>query len=514
MAKKYSYFFPDKENPVSAKEDFIRLFHSIGFGVFVFVFGSFLTDVFLFARNGAFFGSFGYGIILVLYALGWYFCLLSGRFVTLFFIFFNFCMFCVFKEYYKVNITPLLFYDIVSAAKEGLRAGISNTDSLIDSAFWVILIYSLCEAAWVCFHPFLSLKKLLIGFVCACILIPAGIFYEVFYWGELSLFLYPSLYVSYNHGLLYKITYPVEALFKNPLENLNPIVFNGNADQINRYKTDDVYLSRLPRHIYLLQIESLTTGAITAETTPFLSQLEKMVFYTDKNHYHCLGSANTDFMMMSALDLDCEKNHRIVFFSYQTNIYKNIKALPLRLKEKGYQTRFFHSFERTFFNRHRHYPYMGFEKSVFMEDFPADWERGEWGVKDGQMLRYVASSTPSDKKTFDFVITANTHPPFLADSSAYLPFPKASSTKERYLNTVYELDAGLKDFYNALPDDSLVLLYGDHNVPDADFFDTPFIISYKGENPPQITGEKEEGFIGTINYINSLFENKKEAINE
>lgn len=514
MTKKYSYFIPDKENPVSAKEDFIRLFHSVGFGVFVLVFGSFLMDAFLYARNGAFFYSFGYAVILALYALGWYFCLLSGRIISVFFIIFNFCMFCVFKEYYKVNIDRLLFYDIISAAKEGVRAGISNSKSLTDTPFYVMLVYSLLSAAWVCKHQFLSLKKIFIGFLASAVLIPIGIFFDIFYWLELSLFLYPNLYVSYNNGLLYKITYSAEAFFSNPLENLNPVVLNGNAAQVRQFETDDVYLSRLPRHIYLIQAESLTAQAITPRIMPFLSRVEKMAFYTDKKHYHCLGSANTDFMMMSGLNLNCEKNHLIVFFGYQPDIYQKIKTLPARFKEKGYQTRFSHSFEQTFFNRIRHYPFMGFDTHIFMENFPNEWERGEWGVQDKQMLPFIARNTPPHEKTFDFIITANTHPPFIADSNLPLPFPKPKTPQEGYLNTLFELDTGLKDFYEALKEDSLVLLYGDHNLPEVDYYDTPFIILYKGEKAPQIIGVKEEGFIGTIHFINSLFENKKEALHD
>ena len=52
----------------------------------------------------------------------------------------------------------------------------------------------------------------------------------------------------------------------------------------------------------------------------------------------------------------------------------------------------------------------------------------------------------------------------------------------------------------------LRIIYGDHNVPELNAFDTPLILSYKGDNELHIMGEKQNGFNGTIYFINSLFE--------
>lgn len=502
--KQFSFFFPDKENPLSIKEEFRRLFNSSGFGLFLLVFISFLTDAFLYSKNGPFLFTFAYGVIFVIYTLAWLFCLLLGRSVTVFFISFNFIMFCVFKEYYKINITPLLFYDIVSAFKEGLRAGLSNTDSLFDTPFFILLIFSLITAVWIVRHSFQNLKRAAVGIGMAFAIVIAAYVTNALYWAEFSLLLFPNVYMAYEQGMLYKITYLREMFFKDPLENLNKIVLAGNEKNIKILQTDDIFLSRLPRHIYLIQAESLTTSAITSKTMPFLSAfLKPGSFWVDSNHYHCLGSGNTDFMMMT--DLIVKGCHLIVYFSYMPAIYQKIQSLPVRLISKGYQTAFYHSFEKMFFKRIQHYSKMGFQKYYFMEDYPSEWPRGKWGVSDSDMLRFAAAQTAPNKKTFAFIITANMHPPFLANANKSYPYPQAKTTLEKYLNAAYELDNGLKNFYNTLPDDSFVILYGDHNVPDVNAFDTPLVFLYKGKDFPIVSGEKPTGFTGTVHFINSLF---------
>lgn len=514
MTKKtFSFIFPNQENPLPVKEEFRRIFQSIGFCIFLLVFGSFLTDAFLFGKNGHFLYTFGYAVILILYALAWLISLFCGRTVTCFFIGFNFLMFCVFKEYYKVNITPLRFYDILSAFKEGTRAGLSNIYSLFDVPFFILLTYSLFTICWVIKHSFFNFKKALIGFLSSALIIGSAFGVGIFQWLELTLFLFPNVYVSYEQGMLYKITYLAEALFEDPLLELNKIILPGNQEKIKSYQTDDVSLSRFPQHIYLIQAESLTTDAVTPEVMPFLSHI-KQFYQTDLKHYHCLGSANTDFMMMSALPLNCEKNHLIVYFSFQPTIYRHIETLPSRLNKKGYQTIFYHSFEKLFFNRVRHYTHMGFQKLYFMEDFPMNWPRSDWGISDAKMLEFAAQKTKANQKTFSFIITANMHPPFLSNVNKTYPYPQPKSIREKYFNAAYELDLGLKNFYNALPDDSLVIIYGDHNVPDISAVDTPLILFYKGneKEKPIITGEKTTGFSGTIDFVNSLFE--KGALNE
>ena len=506
--KKYQYKYKRRvfENPQTLS-DWQKILRSFALAVFVLTMGSFVMDVLLYARNGAFFHSFGYSIILLLYAFGWCLALWCGRAVVFFFLIFNFIVFCVFKEYYKVNVSPLDFYAVRSAYQEGLRAGLANWESLLDASFWIMAGVTVFELIFIVQRSFLSIGRFLLACIGAGSVIGILWLCGVFQWLALSLFLFPNLYTSYEQGLLYKITYPIESVMENPLERLNQIILPGNQKQVEAYLGDHIALSRFPKHIYLIQAESLTTKALTKDVMPFLShQAEQggIILFTDTNHYHCLGSANTDFMMMTGLDLDCTQNHLIVYFKYPPQIYQHIQTLPKRLQEAGYKTFFLHGFEALFFNRVKHYPFMGFNHVLFMENFSPRLARGEWGVSDKDVLLTAVAQTKKQEKTFSFIITASMHPPYESHDESRKPYPDPQTETQEYLNSASELDTALQLFHAYLPEDSLVLLYGDHNAPEVGGLDTPFLVWYKGTNPPERFPMKKEGFSETVYYINSL----------
>ena len=99
------------------------------------------------------------------------------------------------------------------------------------------------------------------------------------------------------------------------------------------------------------------------------------------------------------------------------------------------------------------------------------------------------------------------HPPYSTVPESFKT--DIGNEKMRYMNAAKALDDGLNELYKSAQDDSLFIIYGDHNVPDLKFFDTPLILYYKGNNELTINGEKKEGFKGTIYFINSLFDERK-----
>ncbi len=498
----------DKDDKLSTATEFKRILNSIFFTLFILVMGTFLNDVLLYNRIGSFFFSFGYSIILCLYIIGWTIALWCGRTVVTICLITNFIMFCVFKEYYKENIDPLNLYAILSAFHEGVRAGIVNTTSLFDKSFWIMGVTTTAQIIWILYHPFYRLKLAIISLVGGGLVI--GIMYVAGWltYAEMSLYIFSHIHKAYENGLLYKVSFTVDSLREYPLKELDKIVLNGNGSIIQNYQTDDVKLSRLPAHIYMIQAEKLTTMAITEKVMPFLYhriRQDNAHAWTDENHYHCLGSANTDFMMLSGLQIKCRKNRQIVYFKYRTDIYQKIKTLPERMREKGYHTLFLHGYERDFFNRGDHYPAMGFDKIVFMEDFPTRYKRGLWGVSDTDVLESALILNKKQPQTFTFIITVSMHPPY----ETTLPnkiYSDPADEKESYINAAAEFDAGLERFDKYLPNDSLVILYGDHNAPDVGALHTPLIMWYKGDKPFTFPDKKEVGFSKTIEYINSIFE--------
>lgn len=491
-----------KENILN---DFKTILNSKWFVAFFLMMISFLYDIVLFRENGMSFSTMVYSIILIGYYCGWLFSLYLGRVVTITFLILNFIVFCVFKEYYKFHTIPLKFEMILSLYKDGLIAGFKNKASLFDSCFFIFFILLIIQIKIVCKHIYFSLKKA--GYF-LLFFITSGFLYGYIIWGTEAVIQLkqPRLFLSYQQGLLYKLKWPIE--FFLPKDNhINRLILTGNESLRKNMKYDDVYLSFLPNNIYLIQVESLTTKAV--ENMPFFKELisSKNTKYTvDKNHEHCIGSANTDFMMMSGYTFDCTELHTLVFYAYPTEIYQKTKPLSLLLKEKGYKTNFIHGYKGDFFNRYTHYKNMSYDDVFFLENFSKNIATGEWGIGDYSLLKAIPLIKLTSKN-FYFIITSGMHPPY------NVPEDKQENNTSRtdinsYLNAALFLDNGLKELYQKAPDDSLFIVYGDHNVPDIKAFDTPVLITYKGKKELNIFGEKEKGFKGTIYFINSLFDER------
>ncbi len=488
-------------------EDFKNIIQSKWVVAFFLMMTTFLYDVVLFAQNGMSFSSSVYSVILLGYYFSWIFVLYLGKTVTITFLVINFLFFCVFKEYYKFHTLPLKLDIVLSLYKDGLIAGLKNPVSLFDSLFWFFFIWLIIQIKVVLKKSFYSLKKA--GFLLSSFLVIGYLYGCFIIWGTEAAIqlLHPNLFLSYQQGMLYKIKWPME-LFLPKDNQISRMIYSGNKTLRDKMVMDDITLSFLPNHIFLIQVESLTTNGI--ENMPFFKQMISSVgskYYVDKNHEHCIGSGNTDFMMMSGLSFDCKEAHTLVYYAYPVEIYEKIKPLPFVLKEKGYQTIFLHGYKGDFFNRNKHYSSMGFDEIYFEENFPNNTPKGEWGIGDYSLLKFV-SSLKLKEKSFLFIITSGMHPPYEIPEEKNSKKIQSREDINSYLKAVSFLDKGLKELYEKAPDDSLFILYGDHNVPDIKAFDTPVLLFYKGNQNLIIKGEKEEGFNQTTYFINSLFDER------
>lgn len=494
---------PKKPQQVTSDiEELKKCFFSLYGVAFCLLLGSFFIDVFLFARNGSFTNNWGYSTVLICYYLAWLFTLSFGRGITVITLLFNFIIFCVLKEYYKLNVIPLKVYSVLELYKEGFSAGIKNYTSLFDTAFIVIALLTVLQIILVLRKSFVSLKKI---FSFSVFFLVSGVLFFKFLFiptEEVYEFSYPSLYLSYNQGMLYKVKWVAEFFTDKTAQEINKKIQAGNNSLIQKMKNDDVFLPQEIQHIYLIQVESLTTTPLKKENiTPFLNR-EKLYYREDKNHHHCLGSANSDFMMMTGLNLNCSDTHTLVFYAYPTAIYNTIRSLAFDMKQKGYSTSFFHGYKGSFFNRRKHYQAMGFDFMYFEEDFPKQINRFLWGISDKDLLSFVAERVK--EKSFTFIITAGMHPPYDISDKRKAPIKNPQTEEDFYMNSVNSFDKGLSILYDKAPQDSLFIVYGDHNVPTLDAMDTPLIIFYKGNKKLDFSQSKTQGFEGTVYFINSL----------
>ena len=245
--------------------------------------------------------------------------------------------------------------------------------------------------------------------------------------------------------------------------------------------------------LVILQVESLGFEVLDqhvarGEVVPFINLLkEKSLLYRIRA-YHYNGSGDMDFTCLAgghpSFDI---MNYRLAEFEY-TN------SLPLFLKRHGYQTTAYHGNTGDFFNRRTAFLKMGFDHLGFKEDLthlklPSNY----WGIRDQALLMRVATEmSGATGRYFAFVITLDSHVPWdLIRPEEALLFPGSRDITERYLNSIHWVDRALQQFYEAIPEGTTLLIYGDHtahakggSAADRSFSAeyVPALLLRKGEN--------------------------------
>lgn len=136
-----------------------------------------------------------------------------------------------------------------------------------------------------------------------------------------------------------------------------------------------------------------------------------------------------------------------------------VAGLPSKFSEAGYDTKAFHGYYSTMFNRSKAYPVVGFNKTFFLEDFHKGHEdyqlQGVFirGVTDRDMVAQlkstlesaVASKTP----TFAYLLTLSSHLPVDSSYAKKLGYNNSISGVRSHQEIV-EHEVILTDFFRAL----------------------------------------------------------------
>lgn len=226
--------------------------------------------------------------------------------------------------------------------------------------------------------------------------------------------------------------------------------------------------------VAIIQMESVEFESLGFElggelVMPFLSSLRETSRFYKVRAIHENGSADADFSMLTGLAPSPD------VITYRIRGYPYEDPLPSLFRRAGYRTEFFHGLYGDFFNRR---PIMekrmGFDSVVFEEELV---ERHgatptRWGVKDRNVFQLAAQEmNTTEGPVFQFIITLTSHNPFdyleehEREISPRLPPPKDEHERRlyRYADSIRYLDRALEAYYEALPEGSLLILYGDHS---------------------------------------------------
>jgi phosphoglycerol transferase MdoB-like AlkP superfamily enzyme len=260
-------------------------------------------------------------------------------------------------------------------------------------------------------------------------------------------------------------------------------------------------LLQLGDRLTVVQIESLGMDVTDAQVDgkwvmPFLHDLKSRSMFFVVEPAHKTGSSDADFTVLT----DSMPNDRIAPFRIEKFPYS--LTLPEIARQHGFQCIAMHGNTGSFFNRRFAYQKMGFSEIFFAEELhKLGCQIPHGGVLDEDLFRLSAEwMRQAEEPTMHFLITLTSHGPFnrLKPEQREL-FPQPANKAEAYLGCMRYVDRALEKYVNALPDGTVVVIYGDHesgvegfqSTPRASKEQVPWLIHRKGEDLAQVQKSRE-----------------------
>lgn len=183
------------------------------------------------------------------------------------------------------------------------------------------------------------------------------------------------------------------------------------------------------------------------------------------------GTSNTEFEIMTGMSLE---HFGIGEYPYLTFLAETpCESVMRNLAEYGYTSTAMHSYTGTFYQRHRVFKNLGFDRFI-SEEFLTVEERNEIGwVKDKTFLRYIRETlTATEEPDFFYAITVQAHGKYMTEESenGYLINSDYQDSDikpqmDYYVNEIKEVDdfiGALIEEYESFEEPTVIVLYGDH----------------------------------------------------
>lgn len=230
------------------------------------------------------------------------------------------------------------------------------------------------------------------------------------------------------------------------------------------------------KNVIILQVEALQNFVINQEIngqeiTPFLNSLvnENALYFSNFYEQTGLGrTSDAEFLLNTSLYPTAQGS---AYMLYAENQYD---ALPNILKEEGYSTNVFHSYQPSFWNRYIMYKQLGIEE-FYSEDRFEKAENIGWSLNDNDMLKQsLEEMTKMEFPFYSHIITLSSHHPFeIPEKYHELNVEGYTSYESRhfrnYLHSIHYVDQAIGNFVDGLKskdlwDDTVLLIFGDHST--------------------------------------------------
>ncbi|MEM8668248.1 MAG: LTA synthase family protein [Planctomycetota bacterium] len=301
---------------------------------------------------------------------------------------------------------------------------------------------------------------------------------------------------QYIYG--YSVAWAAEILTNDPDAILADAL--QKAERKSDRLTEQTALLQIPRHVTVVQVESLDYAVLSTDVDgqpvmPFLQSLQTKCPTYRVEPFHETCSADADFSLL----MTSQPNGKLTPFQVPGFPYE--RSLPALAREKGFQTAAIHGNTGAFFHRRRAYERMQFTDLYFSEELKP---LGVDFAQDDELLQFSAELlNQATDPTFHFVITITSHGPFnrVPEEKSTL-FRRPADIEQAYMNSMRFVDEALERYFESIPDNTLLVIYGDHEsgVSKHSESDPP------GERVPWIFCWKSGGQVAAIEQSQRTFE--------
>ena len=186
------------------------------------------------------------------------------------------------------------------------------------------------------------------------------------------------------------------------------------------------------------------------------------------------GTANSEFEVFTGCSMGFLPP---AYYPYQQCLVKEIPSLISDLKKAGYTTYSIHPAVALNWNRNIVYQYLGFDHSMWIEDFP-EAERLHFGATDLETYKKVEElfeNKADDESLFIFDLTIQNHGGY-AKSDVDRQVKAANVASEEadvYLYLIHESDDDLDElihYFEKVEEPVVICMYGDHKPKLEDSF--------------------------------------------
>ncbi len=422
----------------------------------------------------------------------------------------NACTSLSLYTYYVYFKRPLSALTFTSQAGEGLEAWASMLSLIPLTAVIALSIALIAKIMLIYRLPNLQIRRSFAFF--APVLLTSLLVFSLTYYR-------PIEFGSWRSNSYWGHIYGYTPVWANELLNSDSGSLLRDAENAKRTRSDllSAQLPAIasPKHVVIIQAESLDFDAVHLieagrKVMPFLANMAKDGILVPVTPVHLSGSADADFVLLSGH----MPNGKVP--PYLPGLHIDT-PLPKLARRAGFRTEVFHGNRGTFFNRR-----MGFEKMCFgnvyfqSELIQHGLPQSDWGVADHEVLKFAAERLKAARTPIlQFLITLTTHSPWIytpqiCGHSANL----GHTSRERLISAMRYLDDSLANFYDQLPEGTLLLIYGDHNsgIPllgatSPNLNHVPFILKQKGTRLARVDLEnvKNITMLDVASYVRNLF---------